>query len=122
MATIEYRPFEETFRRIIAGEKLDVYQVGLSQALERIALWLFRDLRPKHWYDGVSELGARKRKALQVEFDGEMWVGDSGWNQWLEPFRARAPDKTCTNQGLWIEMHIGEYDAEADLFDGYLKQ
>ena len=68
------------------------------------------------WYDGVSELSASIRKLKQVEFTGEMWVGDIGsTKQWKENFRATVTDKRSTKQGIWIMIWVGSSQAEGRL-------
>lgn len=105
-----------TFYRLVAGEEFDLYEAGISSDFEGIAQWLFNGIRPHIWYDGVSGLNARRRKAQQIEFSGEMWVADDrDSKQWLEPFSARLTDMQVTKQGLMVSMHIGEYHTEGNL-------
>ncbi|GAG58654.1 unnamed protein product [marine sediment metagenome] len=114
MHSIEYRPFIETFERLVQGESMDLYSVGFSQALEDVATRLFAGVRPYNWYDGVSGLRTRKRKNLQIEITGDMWVGDVGNSkQWLEPLRARVTDRSVSNEGVWVQMTIGEHSTES---------
>ena len=69
------------------------------------------------WYDGVNGLSASIRKLHQVEFVGEMWVGNIGntTKQWKEDFRATVTDKNVTKQGIWIMIWVGSSQAEGRL-------
>lgn len=108
--------FTAIFLDLLSGATPDLYQAGVSSDFEWIAKRLFASLRPHHWYDGVNNLEASRRKPRQIVFSGEMWVGDSGGrSQWTEPFEACVTDKRITQQGIWISMQIGDYHAEADL-------
>lgn len=108
--------FIEQVLKLAGGERFDLYDASVSSDLERIAGWLFGQARPYNWYDGVRDLIAQRRKTLQVDFSGEMWVAEIGsTNQWLEAFWARVTDQRCTKQGIWISMRVGDYQAEGDL-------
>jgi hypothetical protein len=110
--------FADHFLRMVEGERFDPYQDGLSDDLERIACYYFEDVRPGFWYDGVSGMETSRRKPRQFRITGEMWVAEGGkTDQWLESFEALCTDKRLTKEGIWIQMRIGEYEAECDLFD-----
>lgn len=97
--------FEDVFQRLLAGEKLDLYEEDVSFMFEVIASYLFAEIpdRKRCWYDGVDSLTASIRKSRQIEFKGEMWVGDDR-TQWTEDFRATVTDKRETKQGIWITL------------------
>ncbi len=84
---------------------------------EMIATYLMAELpsRRYHYFDGVVDWEAARKTARQVEFSGEMWVGDNEGTQWTENFRATVTDKRITKQGLWIILCIGSDRVEADL-------
>ncbi len=107
---------ENIFFRLLAGENLDLYDYGVSRSFEIIAAKLLAEVpaRRYHWFDGVVNLAATRRKASQIVFSGEMWVGDDK-AQWKEPFRAVITDKRSTKQGIWLRLEIGDVRAEADL-------
>lgn len=111
--------FESVFARLLSGEQLDLYEEGVSRMFEVIAGSLLADVpeRKFMWYDGVVELTAHVRKPHQIEFNGEMWVGDigDGTKQWKEPFRARVTDKRVIKQGLWISLWLGTDKVEGEL-------
>jgi hypothetical protein len=112
--------FESIFQRLLAGEKLDLYEENLSFMFEVIAAELLAEVPERKfcWYDGVDGLTASVRKSLQVEFKGEMWVGDEK-TQWEEDFRARVTDKRLTKQGLWITIWVGPDKAEGELLSAF---
>ena len=68
--------FENIFYRLLAGEKLDLYENRVSFLFNIIATNLMAEIpaREYHWYDDVVPLEARIRKTQQIEFTGEMWV------------------------------------------------
>jgi hypothetical protein len=110
--------FESIFQRLLAGETLDLYAEGVSSMFEVIAANLLAEVpeRKLMWYDGVVGLTASVRKAHQVEFRGEIWVGDVGdTTQWKEDFRATVTDKRITKQGIWVILCVGADRAEGDL-------
>lgn len=113
-----YERVESVFERVLVGEEVDFYapKASVSRMFEIIAKHLMADIpgREWHWYDGVVNLRPHYRKTRQIEFRGEMWVGD-GKAQWKEDFRARVTDKRLTKQGLCITLWIGTDKAEADL-------
>lgn len=115
MDMIEHRSFEETFSRLLSGEDFDLYQAGFSDALEIVAHQLFEGVRKDVYYDGVIELVVSPRKSAQIEISGQMWIGGNNSKQWLEDFHARATDKTCTKQGIWVSMKIGDFHSEGSL-------
>lgn len=108
--------FESAYQRLLSDAKLDLYEEDVSFMFEVIAAHLFAETpeRKLCWYDGVDGLNARVRKLCQVEFNGEMWVGDDR-TQWKEEFRARVTDKQVTKQGIWITLWIGSDRAEGEL-------
>lgn len=110
---------EDVFQRLLAGKQLDLYGEGVSSMFEVIAANLLAEVpaRKFMWYDGVADLTARVRKPHQVEFRGEMWVGD-GKRQWQEDFRATVADKRATRQGIWIMLWLGLDKAEGELAEG----
>lgn len=110
--------FESVFQRLLIGENLNFYEEHVSFMFEIIFKHLLADApgRKYCWYDGVSELSASIRKLKQVEFTGEMWVGDIGsTKQWKENFRATVTDKRSTKQGIWIMIWVGSSQAEGRL-------
>ena len=109
--------FETAFRLLLAGEEVDLYAAGMSIAWEGIAGSLLGALpsRAGCFFDGVVNLAARLRKQRQIEFTGNMWIGD-GQRQWTEPFIARVTDKTITSQGIWVAISVGTDRAEAELW------
>lgn len=108
---------ETAVRQLLAGEEVDLYAEDMSVAWEGIAGSLLGALpnRAGCYFDGVVNLAARKRKQGQVEFTGNMWVGD-GQRQWTEPFLARVTDKTVTKQGIWVAISVGTDKAQAELW------
>jgi hypothetical protein len=115
MSLIAANHLAERFLEILDGREVDFYRDGMSADFERIAGVLLSVQRPGHWYDGVVNPQLRRRKRRQIEFFGDMWVGDDSRSQWTEPFRAVVTDKRVTKEGVWISIRIGEYAAEADL-------
>ena len=111
--------FENVFFRLLQREELDLYDLGVSFMFQIIAGRLMDAVpgREDHWYDGVVPLEARVRKLRQVEFTGEMWVGNSDKpsRQWKEKFRATVTGKRLTKQGIWLVLEIGDDRAEAEL-------
>ncbi len=111
--------FESVFQRLLEGEKLDLYAENVSRMFEVIVAALLAEVpaRKYYWYDGVVDLTAKVRKLRQIEFTGEMWVGDigDGRKQWKENFRARVTDKRSTKQGIWITLWLGADEAEGEL-------
>jgi len=111
--------FESVFQRLLSGEKLDLYAEDVSLMFEVIAAYLMAEVpdRDFHWYDGVVGLTSSVRTLRQVEFTGEMWVGDTGdgRKQWKEDFRATVTDKRVTKQDIWITLWIGLDRAEGKL-------
>lgn len=112
--------FESIFQRLLSSETLDLYAAGVSSTFEFIAANLLAEVpdRKFHWYDGVVDLTASIRKLRQIEFKGEMWVGDER-GQWKENFRARVTDKRKTKQGIWITLWIGSDRAEGELLTAF---
>ncbi|GAB1267138.1 hypothetical protein NBRC116493_03910 [Aurantivibrio infirmus] len=104
------------FEKLLSGEKIDVYENGISFFFEYACGSLFKDLRDRDiWYDGITEPSIRKRKTKQLEFTGKIWLAKGGNEQWLEPFRALVTDKRATKQGIWLSVDVGEYHAEGDI-------
>lgn len=110
------RHFEDIFERLLTGETLDLYEKDVSSLFELITTNLLAEIpqRKGMWYDGVVGLTARVRKSRQVEFTGEMWVGDNKAHGWKEDFKARVTDKRITKQGFEIALWIGGDKAEGD--------
>jgi hypothetical protein len=108
---------------LLSGETLDLYAEGISSMFEVIAANLLAEVpgREFMWYDGVDGLTAIIRKARQVEFSGEMWVGDVGdaRKQWKEDFQATVTDKRGTKQGIWVIIWIGPDRAEGELSSAF---
>lgn len=113
--------FESVFQRLLSGETLDLYEQDLSFLFWVIATYLLAETPDREycWYDGVDGLAANIRKLRQVEFNGEMWVGDDEGRQWKEEFRARVTDKRVTKQGIWITLWVGSSRAEGELSDAF---
>lgn len=115
--------FEDVFHRLLFGENFDLYEEKVSLMFEVIAANLLADVpdREHCWYDGVVSLRANIKNARQVEFKGEMWVGNSGdgKKQWKENFRATVTDKRVTKQGIWIILWIGSDRAEGELLTAF---
>ncbi len=109
--------FEELFQRSLARQPLDATEQELSNLFEFIAGRLLGALpsRQGQYFDGVVHLVAAVRKARQVAFRGDMWVGDNRRNQWTEPFQATVTDKRITEQGLWITISVGGDRAEGEI-------
>ena len=112
--------FENIFFRLLNGEKLDLYDLGVSFMFQIIATHLMAEVpeRECHCYDGVAPLEGHVRKARQIEFTGEMWIMDYDnlpHRMWKEDFRATITDKRITKQGIWIVLQIGENRAEGNL-------
>ena len=108
--------FEIVFCRLLSGEILDLYAEDVSVMFQVIAANLLSEIpeRKFHYFDGVVNLNAMPRKSHQIEFTGEMWVGDDR-TQWKENFRARVTDKKVTKQGIWITVCVGLNKAEGEL-------
>lgn len=113
--------FENLFYRLLKREELDIYDSGLSLMFDVIAAYLMADVPGSLWiyYDGLASLETHVRKARQVEFTGEIWVGDDNRRQWKEALRATVTDKRITKQGIWIVLQIGENRAEGELADAF---
>ena len=101
--------FENIFFRLLNREKLDLDDLGASPMFDTIATYLMAEVPGSFWvwYDGLASLEAHIRKARQVEFVGEIWVGDDH-KQLKETLRATVTDKRITKQGIWIVLQIGE--------------
>jgi hypothetical protein len=108
--------FERVFQRLLSGEALDLHTEGVSSTFEFIAANLLAEVPDRKfcWYDGVVGLTASIRKPRQIEFKGEMWVGDDR-TQWKEDFRATVTDKRVTKQSIWSTLWIGSDRAEGEL-------
>lgn len=65
-----------------------------------------------------SPNGGRAKSARKVEFDGAMWGGDQN-RQWTDPFRASMVDKTCTKQGIWVTIRVGDEQGEGELTETF---
>jgi hypothetical protein len=109
--------FETVFELLLAGENVDRYAADMSVVWEGVAGSLLGALpgRVGCFFDGVVNLAARVRKQRQIEFTGNMWIGD-GRRQWTEPFTARVTDRTVTKQGIWVAISVGTDKAEAELW------
>ncbi len=109
--------FENVFHRLLKREQLDLDDCGLSPMFDTIATYLMAEVPGSFWiwYDGLASLEAHIRKARQVEFVGEIWVGDDNHKQWKETLRATVTDKRITKQGIWIVLQIGDNRAEGEL-------
>lgn len=111
--------FEIVFQRLLSGEKFNLYEEDVSLMFEVIAANLLAEIpeRKYCWYDGVYDLIASVRKSRQIEFNGEMWVGDIGdvRTQWKEKFQATVTDKRITKQGIWVVIWINYNKAEGEL-------
>ena len=115
MASEAIQKFISNIERLIAGEPVDLYKSFVNATLERIGTALHYNFRePGIWYDGSSDLIARKRKAKQIEFSGTMWVMQDK-KSWREPFIAIITDKRVTKQGFSIIMKVGDCKGEAIL-------
>ena len=120
---MEFWEIDKIFQHVVDRKITDLYSVGTSQAFERIASWLFDDVRREVWYDGVMNLQVNHRKKRQIQFTGNMIVcsgAKAKSRSWDEEFICRMTDKTSTKEGLWVSMDIGEYYAEGNLSEGYL--
>ena len=108
--------FVDVFERLLAREKLDFYEEGMSGIFEFIARNLLGHLpqRKSDYFDGAVGLTAKLRKSRQVVFEGAMWVGD-GKTQWTEDFQAIVTDKRITKQGIWFKVRVGSDEGEGDL-------
>ena len=108
--------FEDIFHRLLAGEAIDLYGKGVSSLFEAMATKLLAEVpeRKSVWYDGIDGLAVRIRKSHQVEFRGEVWVGDHQ-RQWKEDFQAMVTDKHEKQQGIWIILSVGSDKAEGEL-------
>lgn len=113
--------FENVFHRLLKREQLDLYDLGVSLMFEIIAANLMEGLPGREWmyYDGVNSLESHVRKAQQVKFTGEMWVGDDNRRQWKEALWATVTDKRVTKQGIWIVLQIGGDRVEGELAEAF---
>lgn len=108
--------FVNVFQRLISGEELDLYEEKVSSMFEIVAAQLFID-KPQRkfcWYDGVVGLTARVTKLHQVEFTGQMWVGDNK-TQWKESFKVIVSDRPIAKQGISITLWVGTNRAEGEI-------
>jgi hypothetical protein len=114
------RAFEIVFRRLLAREEVDLYAEGMSLMWEAVAGAMLGSLpeRKSCYFDGVINLASRVKTQRQVEFTGDMWVGENK-KQWTEPFRAVVTDKTITKQGIWFVVSVGQSKAEAELWAAF---
>ena len=108
--------FEDIFSRLLSNEKFDLYEAGLSSMFEVISTNLLSEIRQNSflYFDGVVDLNVTKRKPRQIEFTGQMWIGE-GRSQWKEDFRATVIDKRVTNQGICVALKIGDFEAVGEL-------
>ena len=108
--------FEDIFFRLLKREEVDFDDCGLNPMFDTISTYLMAEVPGSFWtwYDGLASLEAHVRKARQIEFVGEIWVGDDH-KQWKENLRATVTDKRLTKQGIWIVLQIGDNRAEGDL-------
>ena len=114
------RKFEVVFRRLLAREEVDLYAEDMSLMWAAVAGTLFGNLAERKWcyFDGVINLVSRVMAPLQVEFTGDMWVGE-GRGQRTEAFHAIVTDKTITKQGIWFVVKVGANKAEAELWSAF---
>lgn len=112
--------FENVCQRLLSGDSLNLYEEDVSSMFEVIATQLLSEAsgREFNWYDGVIGLNASVTKLGQIEFTGQMWVGDNR-TQWKEDFRAIVIDKQVAKQGIGITLCIGSDRAEGDLLTAF---
>ncbi|GAA5484772.1 hypothetical protein [Haloferula sargassicola] len=103
------------FLQLLEGKPATFYDDGINLWMQAVADQLFGAARPYCYHDGLHGPECRRRKSKQIEFTGEMWIGDDSGDQWTEPFWARITDKRLTREGIWIQMEVGEFSAEGDL-------
>jgi hypothetical protein len=115
--------FVDVFERLLAREKLDLYEKDLSLLLRVIAGGLLYDLphRTYEYFDGVENLTAKLRKSRQVVFEGEMIVGNNNdKKEWTtEDFQAVVTDKRITKQGVWFKVRVGSDEGEGALSSAF---
>lgn len=108
--------FEDIFRGLLSGRKLDQQEKTISELFEFIATRLLGalPLRKGHYFDGAVGLTITVKTVRQLEIRGEMWVGGNQ-KQWTEPFQATVTDKGITEEGIWIVLQVGADQAQGEL-------
>ncbi len=108
--------FENIFQRLVNSEEVDLCNPDVSLMFEVIATNLLRarQERDSVYFDGAVGITASKRKSRQIEFSGQMWVGQN-LRQWKEPFRVLVTDKRITNQDITAKVWIGPDEGEGVL-------
>lgn len=108
--------FQKLFERLINRETIELNNPDRSLFFEVIAENLLKEVCRETgiYFDGAVSLASTIRKKNQVEFQGEMWIGENK-TQWKETFRAIVTDKRITKQGIWIKIQLDSHTAEGNL-------
>jgi hypothetical protein len=108
--------FRDIFRRLLAREQVDFDTRETALMFEVIATTLLGggSQRSQQYFDGAVGVVSTVKMPRQVEFHGEMWVGEDQ-KQWTESFQATVTDTCSSKQGIWVVMKMGTDRGEGEL-------
>lgn len=104
------------FRRLLTREQVNFDTPEVALMFEVIATILLggSPQRSQQYFDGAVGVVSTTKTPRQIEFQGEMWVGEDR-KQWTESFHATVTDKRATKQGIWVIMKMGSDRGEGEL-------